>query len=289
MDDPVSNQILFDLLLLDALAIGIGLAVFASLRVIHPLARWEARGNVYSAAFSWQELVLVCGIVGWMLVNLGIGKNDPLDSSGIGVGEDAEVLFSAENLLAALVFQFILLGAALAFLSQVRRINLPEAFGLGRFGVGGVCGWAIVVLVPALAIIAGATTWFNSVILEPAWGEVEPQPVVEAIAMETSLSMKILFGVSAVVVAPLCEEFLFRGLVYGVLKRFGERIFANVASSLFFAVIHAHVPSVLPLCLLAVALCIAYEITGCIWVPVVMHALFNALNLGLMWTTGTEL
>ena len=101
--------------------------------------------------------------------------------------------------------------------------------------------------------------------------------------------MKLLFAVSAVLVAPVCEEFLFRGLVYGVLKRYGERIFANVASSLFFAVIHGHVPAVLPLCLLAVALCLAYEMTGCLWVPVVMHAIFNALNLGLMWTTGTEL
>ncbi len=101
--------------------------------------------------------------------------------------------------------------------------------------------------------------------------------------------MKILFCVSAVVVAPICEEFLFRGLVYGVFKRFGERIFAYVASSIFFAVVHGHVPTVLPLCLLAVALCLAYEITGCLWVPVAMHALFNALNLGLMWTVGTEL
>ena len=40
MNDAVSNQVLFDLLLLDALAIGFGLVAFALLRSMQPLARW---------------------------------------------------------------------------------------------------------------------------------------------------------------------------------------------------------------------------------------------------------
>lgn len=287
MNDAVSSQILFDLLLLDTMAIGFGLVVFACLRVIQPLDRWEARGNVYSAVFGWQELVLLIVVVGWMLASLGVAPG--ISEGAVDEIENAGQTLSPENIFVGAIFQLLLVGVMIAFLTRVREIDLSEAFGLERLGKMRVLGWSLLVLLPALPVISGITFWFNSAILEPAWGEIDPQPVVEAVVAETSIAMQLLFAVSAIVIAPLCEEFFFRGVIYGVLKRFGERIFANVASSIFFAAIHMHVPGVLPLTLLAVVLCIAYEITGCLWVPVVMHSLFNALNLGLMWTTGVEL
>ena len=40
-----------------------------------------------------------------------------------------------------------------------------------------------------------------------------------------------------------------------------------------FAVVHANIPSLLPL------LTLAYETTGSLWVSMTMHAAFNAVNL----------
>jgi uncharacterized protein len=89
----------------------------------------------------------------------------------------------------------------------------------------------------------------------------------------------------AVIVAPIAEEVLFRGYFYGVIRRFGGRIPAILISSLLFAAIHAHLPSLPGLTVLAVILCLLYERTGSLWAPITMHALFNASTVAalLIW------
>ena len=83
----------------------------------------------------------------------------------------------------------------------------------------------------------------------------------------------------AVIVAPVAEEILFRGYFYGVIRRFGGRLPALLTSSLLFAAIHVHLPSMLGLGLLAVILCLLYERTGSLWATITMHATFNALTI----------
>jgi uncharacterized protein len=84
---------------------------------------------------------------------------------------------------------------------------------------------------------------------------------------------------AAVIVAPVAEEILFRGYFYGVIRRFGGRLPALLTSSLLFAAIHVHLPSMLGLGLLAVILCLLYERTGSLWATITMHATFNALTI----------
>ena len=83
----------------------------------------------------------------------------------------------------------------------------------------------------------------------------------------------------AVIVAPVAEEVIFRGYFYGVIRRYGGRIPAILTSSLLFAAIHAHLPSVPGLILLATILCLLYERTGSLWGPITMHAAFNASTI----------
>jgi membrane protease YdiL (CAAX protease family) len=90
-------------------------------------------------------------------------------------------------------------------------------------------------------------------------------------------------------VAPVAEETLFRGFIYGVLKRYTDAPFAALLSGLFFAIIHMHTGSLLPLWVLALFFCIAYEVTGCLLAPMLLHSIFNTTSLILMmlgWTAG---
>jgi membrane protease YdiL (CAAX protease family) len=48
-----------------------------------------------------------------------------------------------------------------------------------------------------------------------------------------------------------------------------------------------HLPSLLPLFVLSMWLCLGYAYGGSIVVPVVMHMLFNAVNLVLVFTVGS--
>lgn len=87
---------------------------------------------------------------------------------------------------------------------------------------------------------------------------------------------------SAVVVAPVVEEIFFRGIIYGAAKRYGGLPAAMIFSAALFAFIHGSVPALGGLFVLALGLAIAYEFTGSILAPIVMHATFNASSLALM-------
>ena len=61
---------------------------------------------------------------------------------------------------------------------------------------------------------------------------------------------------------------------------------AAIVTSMLFALVHGNVPGTLPLFALALMLTIAYELTGCLWVPIAIHALFNAIQTALMLNLG---
>ena len=86
----------------------------------------------------------------------------------------------------------------------------------------------------------------------------------------------------AVAVAPVFEEFFFRGFAYPALKQRWGTWRALTMVSVVFAAIHFHVPSMGPLFALAVGLGLAYESTGSLLAPITMHALFNATNVAML-------
>ena len=83
----------------------------------------------------------------------------------------------------------------------------------------------------------------------------------------------------AVILAPVAEEVIFRGYFYGVIRRYGGRLPALLTSSLLFASIHVHLPSLFGLGILAMILCLVYERTGSLWASITMHAAFNASTI----------
>jgi len=95
--------------------------------------------------------------------------------------------------------------------------------------------------------------------------------------------------VSAALVAPLIEEFVFRGYFYATLKRYLGIGFAALLTSALFALVHVNLASLPALFYLALCLTLAYEWTGSLLVPITMHALFNTVSLvGLYVTSRTS-
>jgi membrane protease YdiL (CAAX protease family) len=90
----------------------------------------------------------------------------------------------------------------------------------------------------------------------------------------------------AVIIAPLFEEILFRGLLFPwVVRRAGLWPAVGLVS-LFFAAIHMHLPSLLPLFLLSSFFCLAYARTRSLLVPIGMHAAFNGVTVILLFIMG---
>ncbi|MCL1920871.1 MAG: CPBP family intramembrane metalloprotease [Kiritimatiellaeota bacterium] len=155
----------------------------------------------------------------------------------------------------------------------------PAGTWLGAVGKGLLYGLAAlpVVLLVQLAVAAAG----NALGLDMASQEIftwlddpaQPTPVFAAV---------VFF---AVVVAPVSEELLFRGILLPSLakgRRFG---FAVLLNSFYFALIHLHGPSFLPLMLLSALFSVAYAVTGSILTPIIMHAVFNGTVVLFFFTS----
>ena len=86
-----------------------------------------------------------------------------------------------------------------------------------------------------------------------------------------------------IIVAPIIEEIVFRGLFYKTLKNFIPFVQASIISSLIFAIIHENILSLTILFLLSLYLTWIYERTNSILYSILTHSIFNFLNLSLIY------
>lgn len=81
-----------------------------------------------------------------------------------------------------------------------------------------------------------------------------------------------------VLAAPLCEEFIFRGLLQGGLRRSLPAWQAIGIAAALFAIVHP--PALLPVFMLGLCTGYAYERSGALLAPMLTHALYSAAMLG---------
>lgn len=278
MPDP-SKLLLLDIFHLTLLMLGFGLLAFSLIRRSNALIRWHEHGNVWTDPFFKIDLLILGIIVGsyYMLIRYAAYSESPAttDIDPLGI---ASVIFSQ------MISMTVLIGGIVFVLAYVRRIDVVELFGLARLSIPKLILWSIIAFALTLPFVIGVSIGWSS-LLEHAFGaEPERQELVTIMSESDSLPIKLLITFSACVFAPVTEEVLFRGYFYPTLKRHSERFFAAVVVSMLFAVVHSNTMSVLPLFVLAMSFTIAYELTGCLLVPIAMHALFNTTQIVLMFT-----
>ncbi|MGA2470434.1 MAG: CPBP family intramembrane glutamic endopeptidase [Solirubrobacteraceae bacterium] len=86
------------------------------------------------------------------------------------------------------------------------------------------------------------------------------------------------------VVAPICEEFLFRGFIFGALRNWrGPWVAALLTGILFGAIHYGSAPAVdlVPLGGLGMLLCGVRQLTGSLYPAIALHLVNNAIALGV--------
>jgi len=90
----------------------------------------------------------------------------------------------------------------------------------------------------------------------------------------------------AVVLAPIGEEILFRGFLYGGLSRKMNAFAAMAISSLVFAVSHQYsLTGLVFVFIYGLVFCWLYKRTGSLWPGILAHGLYNGLITwqGVAW------
>jgi membrane protease YdiL (CAAX protease family) len=148
-----------------------------------------------------------------------------------------------------------------------RRHTVRDVMGAHR-----IVGELGAVLLTTLAVLGVRMGWLAARLwLDPEWGEGAPTGLdIESPMLQLPLLIVV------VVVGPIAEEILFRGILFRRLLRRWPPLLAAFGSSLLFGAAHFDLVGSTFMGLALVAL---YVMTRSLWVPVAAHALNNLLAM----------
>ena len=109
------------------------------------------------------------------------------------------------------------------------------------------------------------------------------QQAVEIILAAKAIWLQAYLVFFTIALAPVAEEFFFRGLMFSAAKKMGWPKLGCFGASFLFALSHMNAPTFLPLFVFALALTWLYEKTEGLLAPIAAHSLFNAANLALLY------
>lgn len=276
MDELAAKHVLLDVevIALIALVLGvIGYSFSKRIRQSNLLEDPERYDRLDLLLMFLPALLFLANPIGEVLIaKMELSKEEPTEKP--------------EHNLASLFFNiiFFLFVAVMAIgiMEWVRNRRVLKWFGLQRMSLPKIVIWSILGTVFSLLLCAGLIGGLSTNFLTGVFGDLEKQEAVQMVQNSSSTSYLIVSIIVACIAAPLAEEFVFRGYMYGALKENTSLVFAMVIVGALFATAHGNLPALLPLMAFSVVLCAAYEITKCLWVPIGIHALFNATNIVLM-------
>jgi membrane protease YdiL (CAAX protease family) len=192
----------------------------------------------------------------------------------------SERLFADEQLpaarLALITLIYALLVLVISALNRKRGMTWEEGFGMGTKQLR-LLRLSPVLYLAAIPFLMIVTQGYHWVLVHWLDMELTMQDAAQAITEERSW-LESGYILVTIVAAPIYEELIFRGILFPYIARQVGVAGGVLAVSAVFALIHSHIPSILPLFLLSVALCLAYWRTGSLWVSIGIHAIFNAIG-----------
>lgn len=187
-------------------------------------------------------------------------------------------VFAVSNSLFLPIAAASLLGVVLPLLLLARSSGgtLGSEFDLGRTEPGAVL-WSVVAALGALvptSFLADQSLRLHPI--DPEWldfyvGRLPATPGAVALAAFT-----------AVVLAPVAEELLFRGLLQRLTRRLWGPVPAILVSALVFGMVHGEPWYLFGLIALGLLLAWVYETTGSLTPCIALHATHNAVSFLLL-------
>ncbi len=109
---------------------------------------------------------------------------------------------------------------------------------------------------------------------------INPLPLIHT-PLPSNLGHVLLFFIVGGIIGPVTEEILFRGVLYGFFRRWGDMA-AILLSTLAFVLVHLHLP-VIPVTQIVGGLlfALAYEVEKNLMVPITLHSLGNMAIFGI--------
>jgi len=220
-------------------------------------------------SWDWSDVLLV--MLSWLvLAPLAVELADRLASAlfrGLAPGARPAATGVLEGVAIYAVVLALIAGSAF-----LRRHSSWRALGWRRVR------WLWI----AVAVVVGVACFF--VIGEIAgWVQQLLFPTQEngqVKVVRGQYGHSLAFALSTVsVIAPLAEETLFRGFVYGWMRKHLAIAPSTLLSAALFAGVHFEAVIFLPLLVLGAVLALLYEYSGSLLPGAIVHGIFNAIEI----------
>ena len=163
--------------------------------------------------------------------------------------------------------ELLILGLVVAW-AGFRRLPWQQTFCLYKTSWL-MIGLAIVVAVTWWPVVAGL-----GVLVEQLFSLIGPPPEIPPPL--NSLDA-VGYFIAIVILAPLCEEPVFRGFIMRGWLRYGFKA-GVIGSGILFGLQHAQLSGAIPLSLAGILLGIVAFRAGSLWPAVVVHAVYNGIS-----------
>jgi membrane protease YdiL (CAAX protease family) len=156
--------------------------------------------------------------------------------------------------------------------------NIPADFGAAILNLISI--YPIVVLAVVMTIYVGQS------IYGPTF-QLPQHEELKSLIEYNQLYTRAVIIITAVAIAPVFEEFLFRGLFQTLIRSYLNRPWPGIfISAILFASAHANSTHWPALFCLGVCLGYSYEKSGSLWRPIFIHALFNCTSIvGVLYSS----
>jgi uncharacterized protein len=226
----------------------------------------------------WMALAaLVAALCGALVGALVIGV------IGSAAGSSFTDPSPAVSISSTIVQDLSFIGAALLF-ANISARPLPEQFGLRPTRFWPAVGWMAAAFA---AFYLFTLVWVAILGVSP-----DETKLPDELGVNDSTYALVAVAFLVAVVAPMAEEFFFRGFFYGSLRNWKGPWPAAVLTGLVFGAIHvgsAEAAFLLPLGFFGFSLCLLRERTGSLYPGIALHCMNNSLAFGVSQHWGWQI
>lgn len=190
--------------------------------------------------------------------------------------QDQETRRLLAGFLGTVTFHAGLLAVVGRFLRK-HRLRWREVFGFDRPGLGRAIQLGLGLGV-AFFILNLGLMQLSGLLWTGLGFEVQNQPTIVALQQGHSMLQVVLIAIAALVLAPVVEELLFRGLLYPWLRMVTSSRTAVTVTTVLFALSHMNLLGFLPLVCFGLLLIWLYDTTDNLLAPIAAHFVFNLIN-----------
>lgn len=225
----------------------------------------------------WRLALIALGLVTWtffafMLAQaVGFAVIRALQAAGVPLAEINQAVFTT-GANAVIYTLAIVLVLGVPWLVKRRGTTLKD-LGLQRLPRGKDFLW-LLAGVGAYLVLTLLVTGL-SMLLFPNLNYTETQDVGFT-GLNSQLEFLLAFT-SLVIVAPVAEEIIFRGYLFGKLRKYVSVAISVFLTALLFAIAHFQLNVGLDTFALGIVLALLRVVTGSIWASIMLHMLKNGV------------